>query len=94
MPLDKYKPGQLITSMTRRAFVDLWEEIQAGTILAKTPRKITKTTDITGGLPRVAELFESRRPKDPAIISEIDGTVEFSTTKKGQREIIVTSSSC
>ncbi len=69
------------------------QKIQAGIILAKTPRKITKTTDITGGLPRVAELFESRRPKDPAIISEIDGMVEFSTTKKGQREIIITSSS-
>jgi DNA-directed RNA polymerase subunit beta' len=69
------------------------ERIQAGTLLAKTPRKISKTTDITGGLPRVAELFEARRPKDPAIISEIDGMVEFDTTKKGQRRIIVTSAS-
>ena len=69
------------------------QQIKAGTLLAKTPRKISKTTDITGGLPRVAELFEARRPKDPAIISEIDGTVEFSTTKKGQRKIIVTSAS-
>ncbi len=68
------------------------QKIQAGTLLAKTPRKISKTTDITGGLPRVAELFEARRPKDPAIISEIEGTVEFGTTKKGQRRIIVTSS--
>ncbi|MFC1699860.1 DNA-directed RNA polymerase subunit beta', partial [Candidatus Omnitrophota bacterium] len=67
------------------------QKIQGGTLLAKTPRKISKTTDITGGLPRVAELFEARRPKDPAIISEIDGTVEFGTTKKGQRRIIVTS---
>lgn len=67
------------------------QKIQAGTLLAKTPRKISKTTDITGGLPRVAELFEARRPKDPAIISEIDGTVELGTTKKGQRRIIVTS---
>ncbi|MBL7085322.1 MAG: DNA-directed RNA polymerase subunit beta' [Candidatus Omnitrophica bacterium] len=69
------------------------EKIQAGALLAKTPRKISKTTDITGGLPRVAELFEARRPKDPAIISEIDGTIEFSTTKKGQRKIIVSASS-
>ncbi|UCB57784.1 MAG: DNA-directed RNA polymerase subunit beta' [Candidatus Omnitrophota bacterium] len=68
------------------------QKIQAGTLLAKTPRKISKTTDITGGLPRVAELFEARRPKDPAIISEIDGTVELGTTKKGQRRIIITSS--
>ncbi|MBN2097639.1 MAG: DNA-directed RNA polymerase subunit beta' [Candidatus Omnitrophica bacterium] len=69
------------------------QQIQAGTLLAKTPRKISKTTDITGGLPRVAELFESRRPKDPAIISEIEGVVEFSITKKGQRKIIVASDS-
>ncbi|MBL7085176.1 MAG: DNA-directed RNA polymerase subunit beta' [Candidatus Omnitrophica bacterium] len=66
------------------------QKIQAGTLLAKTPRKISKTTDITGGLPRVAELFEARRPKDPAIISEIDGIVEFGPTKKGQRRIIIT----
>ncbi|MCQ9208726.1 MAG: DNA-directed RNA polymerase subunit beta', partial [Omnitrophica bacterium] len=69
------------------------QKIQAGTLLAKTPRKISKTTDITGGLPRVAELFEARRPKDPAIISEIDGTVEFGATKKGQRRIVITASS-
>ena len=68
------------------------QQIKAGTLLAKTPRKISKTTDITGGLPRVAELFEARKPKDPAIISEIDGIVEFGTTKKGQRRIIITSS--
>jgi DNA-directed RNA polymerase subunit beta' len=69
------------------------QQIKAGMLLAKTPRKISKTTDITGGLPRVAELFEARRPKDPAIISEIDGTVEFGPSKKGQRRIIVTSES-
>ncbi|MBM3252887.1 MAG: DNA-directed RNA polymerase subunit beta', partial [Candidatus Omnitrophica bacterium] len=65
--------------------------VEAGSLLAKTPRKITKTRDITGGLPRVAELFEARRPKDPAIISEIDGMVEFGTTKKGQRRVVITS---
>jgi DNA-directed RNA polymerase subunit beta' len=65
--------------------------ITAGSVLAKTPRKITKTKDITGGLPRVAELFEARRPKDPAIISEIDGTVEFGESKKGQKRVIVKS---
>jgi len=68
-------------------------KIKAGTVLAKTPRKITKTRDITGGLPRVAELFEARKPKDPAIISEIDGTIEFGSAKKGQRRVIVTSAS-
>ena len=66
-------------------------EIKAGDLLAKTPRVVTKTRDITGGLPRVAELFEARRPKDPAIISEIDGIIEFGGSKKGQRRIIVKS---
>ncbi|MDD5668706.1 MAG: DNA-directed RNA polymerase subunit beta' [Candidatus Omnitrophica bacterium] len=64
---------------------------EAGDLIAKIPRLSVKTRDITGGLPRVAELFEARRPKDPAIISEIDGFVEFGQTKKGQRVIIVRS---
>ncbi len=67
-------------------------KVKAGDLLAKTPRVVTKTRDITGGLPRVAELFEARKPKDPAIISEIDGVVEFGGSKKGQRRIIVKSS--
>ncbi len=67
------------------------KEVKAGDIIAKTPRLITKTKDITGGLPRVAELFEARRPKDPAIISEIDGLVEFGEAKKGQRRVIIKS---
>jgi DNA-directed RNA polymerase subunit beta' len=66
--------------------------IAAGEVLAKTPRVFTKTKDITGGLPRVAELFEARRPKDPAIISEIDGIVEFGEAKKGQRRVVIKSS--
>ena len=64
----------------------------AGEVLAKTPRLFTKTKDITGGLPRVAELFEARRPKDPAIISEIDGIVEFGESKKGQKRVVIKSS--
>jgi DNA-directed RNA polymerase subunit beta' len=67
------------------------QRIAAGDLLAKIPRLVGKTRDITGGLPRVAELFEARRPKDPAIISEIDGFVEFGESKKGQRVIIVKS---
>lgn len=67
------------------------QAVEGGELLAKIPRVTGKTRDITGGLPRVAELFEARRPKDPAIISEIDGFVEFSETKKGQRQIIVRS---
>lgn len=65
--------------------------VEAGDHLAKIPRVTVKTRDITGGLPRVAELFEARRPKDPAIISEIDGFVEFGQTKKGQTVVIVKS---
>jgi len=67
------------------------QKISAGDLLAKIPRLIVKTRDITGGLPRVAELFEARRPKDPAIISEIDGFIEFGEVKKGQRVIVVKS---
>ncbi|MDP2938799.1 MAG: DNA-directed RNA polymerase subunit beta' [Candidatus Omnitrophota bacterium] len=67
------------------------QEIEGGELLAKIPRVVGKTRDITGGLPRVAELFEARRPKDPAIVSEIDGFVEFGETKKGQRQIIIRS---
>jgi len=67
------------------------DEIQAGSVLVKIPRAIGKTRDITGGLPRVTELFEARSPSDPAIVSEIDGTVSFGQQKRGAREILVTS---
>ena len=67
------------------------QKVAAGDLLAKIPRVVVKTRDITGGLPRVAELFEARRPKDPAVISEIDGFIEFGETKKGQRVIVVKS---
>ncbi|HQP11314.1 MAG TPA: DNA-directed RNA polymerase subunit beta', partial [Candidatus Omnitrophota bacterium] len=65
--------------------------INAGDLIAKIPRGVGKTRDITGGLPRVAELFEARRPKDPAVISEIDGIVEFGEDRKGLRTIVVRS---
>jgi len=65
------------------------QTVSAGDVLAKIPRETTKTKDITGGLPRVAELFEARKPKDPAIISEIDGRVEFAGTVKGLRKIVI-----
>jgi DNA-directed RNA polymerase subunit beta' len=65
------------------------ENIEPGTTLAKISREVYKTRDITGGLPRVAELFEARRPKDPAVITEIDGTIRFGEIKRGKREIIV-----
>lgn len=66
------------------------DEIKAGDTIAKIHRETTKTKDITGGLPRVAELFEARKPKDTAIISEIDGTVTFLKDTKGKRKIGVT----
>jgi DNA-directed RNA polymerase subunit beta' len=65
------------------------DEIFPGDILVKIPRETTKTKDITGGLPRVAELFEARKPKEQAIISEIDGTVEYGGFVKGNRRILV-----
>jgi len=70
--------------------VEEGEKVGAGDVVAKTPRLVAKTRDITGGLPRVAELFEARRPKNPAIISEIEGFVEFKE-EKGERKIIVRS---
>ncbi len=66
-------------------------KIKAGTILIKIPRAIGKANDITGGLPRVTELFEARNPSNPAIVSEIDGEISFGKIKRGNREIIVTS---
>jgi DNA-directed RNA polymerase subunit beta' len=65
------------------------DAVEAGATLAKISREAYKTRDITGGLPRVAELFEARRPKDPATISEIDGVVKFGEIKRGKREIHV-----
>ena len=64
-------------------------EVAAGDVLARIPREGSKTRDITGGLPRVAELFEARRPKDHAVIAEIDGRVEFGKDYKAKRRVIV-----
>jgi DNA-directed RNA polymerase subunit beta' len=64
-------------------------KIVAGTLMAKTPRKTSKTKDITGGLPRVAELFEARRPKDASEISKIDGLVDFGASVRGKRCIVI-----
>jgi DNA-directed RNA polymerase subunit beta' len=65
------------------------ETLEAGDVLAKIPRETTKTKDITGGLPRVVELFEARKPRDPAVISEIDGVVKDGGVVKGQRKMII-----
>ena len=71
--------------------VDDSEEIKIGKILVKIPRKSSKTGDITGGLPRLTELFEARNPSNPAVVSEIDGVVSFGKIKRGNREIIIES---
>ncbi|OGU75032.1 MAG: DNA-directed RNA polymerase subunit beta' [Ignavibacteria bacterium RBG_16_34_14] len=70
--------------------VEEGESISSGTILAKISKQQAKSRDITGGLPRVTELFEARSPQEPAIVSEIEGIVKFGSKKKGSREIIVT----
>ncbi|MFW2368348.1 MAG: DNA-directed RNA polymerase subunit beta', partial [Desulforhopalus sp.] len=70
--------------------VEEGEVIKPGTIVGKIPRETSKTKDITGGLPRVAELFEVRKPKEPATISEIDGRVSFGKELKGKRRVVVT----
>jgi DNA-directed RNA polymerase subunit beta' len=65
------------------------DEVSPGDVLAKIPRETTKTKDITGGLPRVVELFEARKPHEPAVITEIDGIVKYGESVKGQRKIVV-----
>jgi DNA-directed RNA polymerase subunit beta' len=91
--LDKkgHKQGSYIIPTRAHLVVDDGEEVQAGEVLAKIPRDIGKTRDITGGLPRVTELFEARSPSDPAVVSEIDGVVKFGSQRRGSREITVTS---
>ena len=71
--------------------IDEGDKIQAGKVLVKIPRKSSKAGDITGGLPRITELFEARNPSNPAVVSEIDGVVSFGKIKRGNREIIVES---
>ena len=66
------------------------QHVEAGDVLAKIPRETTKTKDITGGLPRVAELFEARKPKEFAVISEIEGAVSFGKDTKGKRKVVIT----
>jgi DNA-directed RNA polymerase subunit beta' len=71
--------------------IESGEKVKAGQILVKIPRSIGKTRDITGGLPRVTELFEARNPSNPAVVSEIDGVVTYGGIKRGNREIIIES---
>ncbi len=89
----KQKKGKKEYTMPVRARlqIDEGDAVQAGQVIAKIPRQSAKTRDITGGLPRVIELFEARQPTDPAVVSEIDGVVSFGGRKRGSQEVIVTS---
>ena len=82
-------PANYYLSMDTILQVENGAEVRAGDIIGRIPRETSKTRDITGGLPRVAELFEARKPKDFAVISEIDGQVEFGKDYKSKRRIIV-----
>ena len=82
-------PANYYMSVDSILSIEDGQEVKAGDILARIPRETSKTRDITGGLPRVAELFEARRPKDFAVISEIDGYVEFGKDYKAKRRIVV-----
>ena len=86
---DKTKKRYLMPSRAHLMVLD-GDTVGPGDILAKIPRESTRTKDITGGLPRVVELFEARKPRETAIISEIDGVVRFGEVAKGQRKIYVT----
>jgi DNA-directed RNA polymerase subunit beta' len=83
------KVGHYVTPTGAYIVVEDGQEIHAGQVLLKLPKEAGKTKDITGGLPRVAELFEARRPKNEAVISEIDGIVSFGEVKRNNREIFV-----
>jgi DNA-directed RNA polymerase subunit beta' len=90
---DGKKVREFIVPVGAQLVVRNGQGVEPGDTLAKISREVYKTRDITGGLPRVAELFEARRPKDPATIAEVDGTVSFRAIKRGKREVIVTSDS-
>jgi DNA-directed RNA polymerase subunit beta' len=101
-PDEKHQPAIVIKGTTKAGnkryllpsrshlMVQDGDEVHPGDVLAKIPRETTKTKDITGGLPRVVELFEARKPHEPAVITEIDGTVRFGEVSKGQRKVYVT----
>ena len=89
--LDNGNPAHYFMSVDAILSVEDGQEVEAGEVIARIPREGAKTRDITGGLPRVAELFEARRPKDHAIIAEIDGYVKFGRDYKNKRRISIES---
>ena len=83
-------PARYMLPVGANIVVEEGAPLRPGAILAKIPRETTKTKDITGGLPRVAELFEARKPKEVAVISEVDGVVSYGKDAKGKRKVVVT----
>jgi len=84
IPAQYFLPGGAIVRVTDG------EEVSIGDVLARIPQESSKTRDITGGLPRVADLFEARKPKDPALMAEISGTISFGKETKGKQRLIIT----
>jgi len=84
------QPARYMLPVGANITVNDGDQIEAGEIIARIPRETAKTKDITGGLPRVAELFEARKPKEHAVISEIEGVVSFGKDTKGKRKVVVT----
>ncbi|WP_406665748.1 DNA-directed RNA polymerase subunit beta' [Gallaecimonas sp. GXIMD1310] len=84
IPAQYFLPGNAIVSLDDNA------EVNVGDALARIPQESSKTRDITGGLPRVADLFEARKPKEPAILAEITGTISFGKETKGKRRLVIT----
>ncbi|WP_115717133.1 DNA-directed RNA polymerase subunit beta' [Gallaecimonas mangrovi] len=84
IPAQYFLPGNAIVNL------DDGSEVNVGDALARIPQETSKTRDITGGLPRVADLFEARRPKEPAILAEITGTISFGKETKGKRRLVIT----
>jgi DNA-directed RNA polymerase subunit beta' len=87
--LDNKLEARYFLSIDAIINVDNGGKVLAGDIMARIPKDVIKTRDITGGLPRISELFEARLPKDPAIIAEIDGTIEYGKDNKTKRRIII-----
>ncbi|MRI82890.1 MAG: DNA-directed RNA polymerase subunit beta' [Nitratiruptor sp.] len=90
-PKDGGEPIRYVLEPKTAIYVQSGQEVKLAQLLAKTPKAAAKSKDITGGLPRVSELFEARRPRDPAVVAEIDGVVSFGKPSRGKQRIIITS---
>jgi len=88
--LDSAQDARYFLPMGANIYCNDGDTVEAGDVIARIPRETVKTKDITGGLPRVAELFEARKPKEHSVISEIDGVVSFGRDTKGKRKVVIT----